>query len=256
MSDNFAGIRIIVPFALGVLLAVAGPAVAEGWKLPQLPPADSYGNLLINRTSTKNKVKPVTFSHWLHRRKHTCRVCHTELGFNMETNTTEITEDACRAGKFCGACHNGKISFKHEGNCEKCHNGKLDYGKEKFPELTAGLLKTRFGDGINWVASLDEHLISPQTYLVNKPDTTTFDRKLSIEAEWSFVPPSVFSHQEHTRWLDCNNCHPDIFTVKKKGTKDFTMEAILAGRYCGFCHLKVAFPMNDCGRCHPGIKEW
>jgi hypothetical protein len=50
------------------------------------PPAYDYGNLLINRTSESHSVKPAVFSHWIHRQKHTCRVCHFELEFNMNPN--------------------------------------------------------------------------------------------------------------------------------------------------------------------------
>src|SRR3974377_1478392 len=88
-----------------VCLLIIVPAVAGGqWELPPQPPADEYGTFLMNRTSTKNNVEPVVFSHWIHRRKHTCRVCHFELEFSMQRNATEITEKANRAGKFCGAC--------------------------------------------------------------------------------------------------------------------------------------------------------
>jgi len=108
------------------------------WDFPPAPPADEYGNILINRTSEKNNVKPATFSHWIHRQKHTCRVCHFELEFNMKVNTTEITEAANKSGKYCGAgsCHDGKAAFGHdEPNCEKCHNGNKGYGKGKFSKL-------------------------------------------------------------------------------------------------------------------------
>src|SRR5690242_21764695 len=115
--------RIIV-IALVSLAAAAlgGPALApaEFFNLPSLPPPGTYGNILIDRLSTKNGVKPATFSHWLHREKYTCRVCHSELEFNMKVNTTEITEAANVAGKYCGACHNGRTAFGQE-QCKKCH---------------------------------------------------------------------------------------------------------------------------------------
>jgi c(7)-type cytochrome triheme protein len=52
------------------------------------------------------------------------------------------------------------------------------------------------------------------------------------------------------QWLDCNNCHPDNFNIKKKTTKHFSMERILKREFCGVCHLTVAFPMDDCKRCY------
>src|SRR6266567_926388 len=241
-----------------IFLLVSPPWVAGFWRLPQSAPPEQYGNLLINRTSMKKGVKPATFSHWLHRKRHTCRVCHFELEFNMKINTTEITEKANQQGRFCGAagCHDGKAAFGHEKkNCEKCHNGDLGYGKEKFDEL-AKFPATPFGNRVDWVDTLRSGMIKPITYIKDKPDNKiSFDKTLSLEAEWSFVPPSIFPHKAHTEWLDCNNCHPEIFTIKKKGTRDFSMDNILKGEFCGVCHLKVAFPMDDCARCHPGMKN-
>ena len=249
---------------VGKILAIVGlvlvlmPVVSLGFgRLPSLLPPEKHGNILINRTSVKNQVKPATFSHWLHRQRHTCRVCHFELDFNMKVNTTEITEKANREGKFCGArgCHDGKAAFGHDKpHCEKCHNGKLDYGREKFGEL-GNAPATRFGNRVDWVNAMKSGKITPRNYLKNKPTEMSFDKTLTIEAEWNFVPASIFPHKAHTAWLDCNNCHPEIFNIKKKGTENFSMENILKGEFCGVCHLNVAFPMDDCARCHPGMEN-
>ena len=107
-----------------------------------LPSPEEYGNIIIDRTSRNNNVKPVSFSHWLHRTKYTCRVCHFELGFEFNVNATDITEEDNKNGLFCGACHDGKIAFGHSAeNCEKCHNGDISYGSEKFSELRSKLPK-------------------------------------------------------------------------------------------------------------------
>ena len=53
--------------------------------------------------------------------------------------------------------------------------------------------------------------------------------------------------------MDCAVCHPDIFNIKEKGTPYFSMETNIDGMFCGTCHMRVAFPMNDCRRCHPGM---
>jgi len=239
-----------------LLLLVAGFGWAY-WDLPALPPAEEYGNIIINRTSEKNNIKPVTFSHWVHRRKHTCRICHFELEFNMKLNTTDITEALNKEGKFCGACHNGKEIFGHENpsDCEKCHNGRRDYGKEKFVELK-NFPKAPYGNGINWVSAMRGELIKPLHFLTIKPpEDITFSKRIILEAEWSNIPPAVFPHKPHNEWLECNMCHPDIFNIKKKTTKHFYMTRILRGEFCGVCHINVAFPMNDCKRCHPGIRH-
>lgn len=221
-------------------------------------PAYDYGNFLINRTSEKHDVKPATFSHWIHRQKHTCRVCHFELEFNMKLNTTKITEAENKAGRYCGAvgCHDGKTVFGHEKpHCEKCHNGNRSYGKEKFSDLSR-FPKTDFGDGINWVKALEKGMTKPMSYLnVKTFSDTLFDKTTILEAEWPNIPPAIFPHKAHNQWLDCNNCHPDVFNIKKKTTKHFEMVSIMNGEFCGVCHLKVAFPLNDCDRCHPKKKH-
>ena len=244
---------------LGVVMALgpisSGVSLADEWKLPPLEPGYRYGNIILDRTSTKNKVKPAVFSHWIHRRKFSCRVCHSELGFVMKAGVTPITEAGNQQGKFCGSCHNGAISFKLEKNCERCHNGNIDYSRKRFAELN-DLPKSGFADVINWVKAEDDKLIKPAAWLKTKSEDMPFTKEFVLRAEWNFVPPSVFSHKIHTQYLDCNNCHPDTFNIQKKGTKDFTMSAMLGGEFCGSCHLNVAFPLHDCKRCHPGMTMW
>lgn len=244
-------------FSAGALLLLLLPGAAQGfWYFPPPPPPEEYGNLLIDRTSGTNKVKPATFSHWSHRRRYTCRVCHAELDFAMKVNASAITEAENRAGKYCGACHNGRIAFGHdEPNCEKCHNGDRGYGKERFAGLSA-LPSAASGNRVDWVAALQENLIAPARFLAVKPPPgLAFDRRLDLTADWNNVPPAVFPHKTHTAWLDCANCHPDLFNIEKKTTKHFEMKRNLAGEFCGACHMTVAFPMSDCRRCHPAIKE-
>jgi c(7)-type cytochrome triheme protein len=83
----------------------------------------------------------------------------------------------------------------------------------------------------------------------------SFQSTLELNAEWSGIPPAIFPHKAHVAWLDCANCHPDIFNIEKKTTKHFSMALNLEGRFCGACHLTVAFPLQDCTRCHPAIKQ-
>lgn len=237
---------------LWVVLLCLPSAGNAYFDLPPVASFEEYGNILINRTSTKNGVKPVSFSHWEHRLKYTCRVCHSELEFNMKVNTTEITEVANRRGKFCGACHNGKIAFRQNGNCDRCHNGEIGYGKERYAIFAqAPFPRTEFGNGIDWVDALRRKMIAPLNYLNTRPQGIAFDRTLLLEAEWTMISPAIFPHKAHTELLDCNNCHPEIFNIKKKTTKHFSMSYILRGDFCGVCHINVAFPMNDCKRCHP-----
>ena len=244
--------------ALLVAVVFAPGAAAEGtyFPLPPLPKPAIYGNHLLNRVSEKNGVKPVIFSHWLHRAKYTCRVCHVELGFNMELGTTEITEVRNQHGEYCGACHNGKEAFGHtKENCDRCHTGDITAGAEKFAAFAATMPKAEYGNNIDWVRAVKLGKIHPKRTLHDTPYTPIpYDKNLRLDAGWTMIPPAFFSHADHNLWLDCSNCHPDIFNVKKKTTAHFSMRYNLQGKFCGLCHLRVSFPLNDCDRCHPAMR--
>jgi c(7)-type cytochrome triheme protein len=64
------------------------------------------------------------------------------------------------------------------------------------------------------------------------------------------MPDIIFSHAKHTVWNGCELCHPEIFVGVKKGATKYSMVEIFEGKYCGACHVTVAFPLIDCGRCH------
>ena len=51
----------------------------------------------------------------------------------------------------------------------------------------------------------------------------------------------------------CEDCHNlDAFPMQKKGVANISMEDILEGNYCGFCHNgKIAFEVDShCAICH------
>lgn len=66
----------------------------------------------------------------------------------------------------------------------------------------------------------------------------------------------VFFHKDH-RDLDCSDCHPDIFKMKKGTAEkgDFTMKSMEKGETCGACHDgDTAFSVkSNCTRCHIGV---
>ncbi len=237
-----------------LLVGLSGTVLAGFIDLPPLPPSKLYGNILINRASSGAGVKAATFSHWSHRTKYTCTVCHLELGFNMMLNTTIITEAENKEGKYCGACHDGKTAFGHtEEHCNKCHNGNKSYGGDKFKELKS-LAAAPYGNKIDWAGALENGQIKPKSFLTEQSEPVQFEKELLLEAEMAMIPPAVFPHKKHIPWLDCANCHPDIFNIKKKTTKHFSMSYILNNEFCGVCHGKVAFPLDDCKRCHPKMR--
>ncbi len=104
------------------------------------------------------------------------------------------------------------------------------------------------GDGVDWVAALRAGLISPRADLAGQAQQLIMDLELLIPANGS-IPDVPFSHKSHTAWLACTNCHRAIFEPEK-GANPMTMPAIAQGEYCGVCHGTVAFPVDDCERCH------
>ena len=217
--QKYWGVLLVVMF-----LAVPVVVWAERfWQLPSLPPPENYGDLLIDRLSTARQVKPVYFSHWSHRSRYTCRVCHWELDFAFKSGQTEITEEDNRNGLYCGACHDGKTAFGHvKENCERCHTGRLVPPLEKFALLRQGLQKDGFGNKINWAGALLSGRISPSASIFRPGESPLhFRKKLMLEAEWPYVPPAVFPHDAHTRWLTAPIATRTFSTSKRRAPNIF-----------------------------------
>jgi len=105
-----------------ILLAlVTGAAL---WAATVAAPAHAeYADVVLNKRSEKEGVPPVIFSHWFHRIRFRCKVCHFELGFKMRAGANDVLMADIIDGKFCGMCHNGQIAWSTE-RCELCHSGK------------------------------------------------------------------------------------------------------------------------------------
>lgn len=88
-----------------------------------LPSKAEYGDVVLNRYAEKQGMAPVVFPHWFHRVRVRCKVCHSELGFEMRAGANDITMPEIIDGNFCGACHNGKVAWSTE-HCSRCHSGK------------------------------------------------------------------------------------------------------------------------------------
>lgn len=88
-----------------------------------MPVTAEYADVVINRRSDKEGVRPVVFPHWFHRVRFRCKVCHFELGFKMRAGSNDIRMDDIINGRFCGLCHNGDIAWSAD-QCDLCHSGK------------------------------------------------------------------------------------------------------------------------------------
>lgn len=121
-------------------------------------------------------------------------------------------------------------------------------------EGMAGFANGISGNRVDWVKTLADGTIEPR-YDRLDPNKRPFVMDLNIVREVKgSMPDVVYPHKQHTEWLDCSNCHPDIF-IPKKGANQISMAAILLGQKCGVCHGKVAFPVTECKRCHSAKKK-
>jgi c(7)-type cytochrome triheme protein len=238
---------------------------------PPPPPEQpfDYGKVVFDGFASSAGVGPVVFDHWLHRAKFTCRLCHVDLGFAMRANGTGVTASANREGRYCGACHDGQRLFDGKPifascsddpkgkNCNRCHSlGKRGARKYHYYPFTAKLPKGVYG--VDWEAAAREGKIKPVDSLEGIPvkkDPVQARQDFSIRAPLTWARPVAFSHEKHAQWAGCQICHREAFPIAPKQTAKTSMFLHMEGRYCGTCHGKVAFPLNNCSRCHPGESD-
>lgn len=115
----------------------------------------------------------------------------------------------------------------------------------------ADLVRSRFGNNTDWVASLDSKKMTPRWERTNPfAEPMVMDLNIvRVPTRSAMVQSVVFPHKQHTELLDCSNCHPAIF-VPQNGANVISMPLIMLGQKCGVCHGKVAFPVSECNKCH------
>lgn len=120
------------------------------------------------------------------------------------------------------------------------------------PKVAFGsLVESKFGNYVDWVKSLRGNKIRPRSDVSGTgEELMVMDLDIVREIK-STVADVVFPHAAHTEWLECSNCHPDIF-VPQQGANRMNMAQIMLGQKCGVCHGKVAFPIttHTCNLCH------
>ena len=102
---------------------LSGATLVSLLLMTSAPVAAEYGDVVLNRSSDLEGVRPVIFPHWFHRIRFRCKVCHAELGFKMRAGGNEVTMAEIIEGKFCGMCHNNNIAWGVE-RCDLCHSAK------------------------------------------------------------------------------------------------------------------------------------
>ncbi len=266
---NESGLLLLV-LACEVLL-LAHSASAQIYLPQRAPEPSEYGKVILDNY-TGAEPGSVVFDHWLHRSMFTCRVCHVDVGFAMQAKATGINAKTNREGFHCGACHDGKRVFEgktifaacsdafnsNDRRCDRCHLlGKKGVRKYGYKEFTAKFPKGIYG--VNWEEAEKSRIIKPVDFVVGLSVKTAKmqNRKdFSVEAAYPWVEPIDFSHEKHAIWNGCELCHPEIFPTAQKGTMRFSMFSNIEGKYCGACHGKVAFPLNNCQACHPRGPLW
>jgi c(7)-type cytochrome triheme protein len=82
------------------------------------------GDIVFKREGREGGTPVAVFPHWFHRIRYKCYACHPGL-FQMKAEKDKISMEAIQAGKFCGACHNGKVAWAvNFETCNRCHVGK------------------------------------------------------------------------------------------------------------------------------------
>ena len=104
--------RVLVVLALVAAVGVVSISVRA-----------EYADVILNKRSEQNGMRPVVYSHWFHRIRFRCKVCHHELGFKMRATANDISMADIIEGRYCGTCHNNEIAWGVE-NCDLCHSGK------------------------------------------------------------------------------------------------------------------------------------
>jgi c(7)-type cytochrome triheme protein len=169
-------------------------------------------------------VKSVLFSHKIHadEKRISCNRCHSGL-FEMEAlkvqQKKDFTMESLYKGKYCGACHNGKAAFASDTQCARCH-------------VRADETKARFVKGKATTGGA-----------VYKTAVVMGKGKSAVR----------FNHATHISQAKCNDCHSDLFKIKK-GSNRIAMNDHGSNKYCFACHDgRKAFTWNDCSRCHAAI---
>jgi c(7)-type cytochrome triheme protein len=242
-----------------------GPLVALSM---EVVPAYRYGLVQLGNRAATAKIPPVSFDHWSHRARFTCRVCHVDVGFAMSAGQTGISASTNRSGYHCGACHNGKTRLAasvvfascsassdvdESPNCRRCHVKRDSEKARKDYEAFAQRFSRKGQSGaIDWEDAEAKGLIRPIDFVEGtsiRRAPLKMDKEVAIESG-GWMTDVLFSHRKHSVWNGCEVCHPEIYPSTKSGTKKTSMIEISSGESCGVCHTKVAFPISECERCH------
>jgi len=95
-------IILVIGFVAAIAIASGTPAII---KMKRPPDAT---------------MPPSLLTHWKHQRSYKCYACHP--GTFSQWKKAVFDHVDMEEGKYCGACHNGKVAFRPDNeDCEVCH---------------------------------------------------------------------------------------------------------------------------------------
>jgi c(7)-type cytochrome triheme protein len=115
-------------------------------------------------------------------------------------------------------------------------------------EALSKLPRDSAGNMVNWVRAIETGAIQPRATVLPNTQVRVLESDILLNLKGG-LPMVRFPHRAHTLWLDCSNCHDQLFKPQA-GANRISMLAILEGEQCGVCHGAVAFPLTECNRCH------
>ena len=104
-------------------------------------------------------------------------------------------------------------------------------------------------DHPDWTAALRDGVVKPRALDPADRGGEWFKLDFFLQAKNPRFD-TWFPHSAHLEWMGCDSCHPAVFKYRDN---DITMASIRKGEYCGACHGTVAFPANNCKRCHTAM---
>ena len=120
-------------------------------------------------------------------------------------------------------------------------------------EAMTSLPRAGTGNFVDWVAALKLGVIEPRAETDKAGKIKVHNLDVTLR-DTGTMPTVTFSHAVHSEWLECSNCHDALFK-RKAGSTDIRMIEIFRGKTCGVCHGTVAFPPDQCFRCHDGPRR-
>lgn len=114
-TTNYGQRPVRLTATLLLILCVSPFATSDAWA--------EFGDVVINNYSDEAGMRPVVFPHWFHRIRYSCKVCHSDLGFEFQAGGNKMDMLNIIDGQYCGACHDGDIAWSVE-NCDLCHSAK------------------------------------------------------------------------------------------------------------------------------------